>query len=82
MTFSLHKGGVVMSRQITHTHSSALHPLAHILDICALIFSSCSLFMGSSQPYHVTASHSSPADNHQSTRGRSERTQGLAKIVE
>ena len=32
------------------------------------------------QPHHVTASHPSPGDNHQSTRGRSERTQGQAKI--
>ena len=29
MTFSLHQGGVVMSSQITHTHSQ---PLAHIPD--------------------------------------------------
>ena len=38
--FSLHQGGVVMSSQITHTQSSNMHPLAHTLDICALIFSS------------------------------------------
>ena len=44
MTFSLHQGGVVMSSQITDTQSSIIHPLAHILDICALVFSSCALF--------------------------------------
>ena len=32
MTFSLHKGGVVMSSQIKHTHSHEDTPLAHILD--------------------------------------------------
>ena len=41
--FSLHKGGVVMPSRITHTIIN-IHPLAHILDICAMIFSSCSLF--------------------------------------
>ena len=44
MTFSIHQGGVVMSSQITHTQSSNIHPLAHILDICALVFSSWALF--------------------------------------
>ena len=29
-----------MTSQITHTQSPNIHPLAHILDICALIFSS------------------------------------------
>ena len=34
-----------MSSQITHTHTIInIHLLAHILDSCALIFSSCSLF--------------------------------------
>ena len=32
--------------QITHTQSSNIHSLAHILDTCALIFSSCALFTG------------------------------------
>ena len=43
MTFSLQQRGVVMSNQITHTINN-IHPLAHILDTCALIFSSCTLF--------------------------------------
>ena len=43
MIFSHHRG-VVMSSQITQTQSSNIHPLAHILDTCALIFSSCDLF--------------------------------------
>ena len=52
MTFSLHQGGVVMSSQITHTHTIInIHPLAHILDICASVFSSCAFFCSLSQPY-------------------------------
>ena len=43
MTFTLHKGRVVMSSQITHTQSPNMHPLAHILDTWALIFSCCTL---------------------------------------
>ena len=41
--FLPHQGGVVMSSQITHTIIN-IHPLVHILNICALIFSSCALF--------------------------------------
>ena len=81
MTFSLHQGGVVMSIQITHTHTIKIHPLAHILDTCSLIFSSCAHFYSISQPRHVTASHPSPDDNHQSTGGRSESTQGKGKMA-
>ena len=34
-----------MTSQITYTHTIIkMHPLAHILDILALIFSSCALF--------------------------------------
>ena len=33
----------VMSSQKTHPQSSNIHPLTHILDTCALIFSSCAL---------------------------------------
>ena len=46
MTLSLHQGGVVMSSQIKHTHShqDTRHPLAHMLDSWALIFSTCALF--------------------------------------
>ena len=45
MTFSLHQRGVIMSSQIKHTHTVIkIHPLAHILDSLALIFSSCALF--------------------------------------
>ena len=35
---------VVISYQITRTQSSNIHPLALILDTCALIFSNCVLF--------------------------------------
>ena len=58
-----------------------IHPLAHILDTCALIFSSCALFCSLSQPHHVTSSLPSLCDNHQSTGGRSERTQCQAKMA-
>ena len=44
MTFSLHQEGVVMSSQITHREPSNIHILAHILDTCPLIFSSCAPF--------------------------------------
>ena len=44
MTHSLHKLRVVMSSQITPTQSSSIHPFAHMLDTCALIFSSCTIF--------------------------------------
>ena len=36
-------------------------------------------FHSLSQSHHLTASHSSPGDNHLRTRGWSERTQGQAK---
>ena len=65
MPFSLHQRGVVMSSQITQTIIN-IYPLAHVLDICALIFSSCA-FLSLSQQHHVTASHPSPGDNHRST---------------
>ena len=80
MTFSVHHGGVVMSSQITHRHI-IIHPLAHILDICALIFSSCALFTVFSNRIMYTASNPSTGDNHQSTEGRSERTQGQGKMA-
>ena len=37
-----------MSSQITHTHTHThtvvnIHPLAHILEICALVFSNCAI---------------------------------------
>ena len=81
MTFSLYQGRVVMSSQIAHTQSFNKHPLAHILDTSALIFSSCALLQ-----FTPTASCDgippSTGDNHQSTGGRSERTQGWAKMAE
>ena len=40
---SFHQGGVVMSSQLMLTIIN-IHPLAHILNNCALIFSSCALF--------------------------------------
>ena len=54
MTFSLHQEWVVMSSQITHTHTVAnLHPLANILDICTLIFCNCAFFTVYRNPLQV-----------------------------
>ena len=39
------------------------------------------MIFGLSQPQHVTASHPSPDDNHQSKGGRSERSQGQSKMA-
>ena len=44
MIFSIHQGGVDMSRQITLTQSPNTHPLAHIPGTCAMIFSSFAPF--------------------------------------
>ena len=55
MTFPPPRKGHVKSDN-THT-IIIIHPLAHKLNICALIFSSCPLFTGLSQPHHVTESH-------------------------
>ena len=63
----------------THTIIN-IHPLAHIFDTCAMIFSSCTLTQFIPIAY-ITASHPAPGDNHQSTGGRSERTQGQAKMA-
>ena len=61
MTFSLQQGVVIKSSQITHTQSSNIHPLAHILDTYPLMFSSSMYsFHSLSQQHHVTASHPSP----------------------
>ena len=76
MTFSLQQEGVVMSNQITHNSQHAPHSpytwhlffdFWHLRHFYSL--------------YHVMASHPSPGDNHQSTGGRSERTQGQAKMA-
>ena len=59
MTFSIHQGEVVMSSQIKHTHTVIkIHPLAHILDTWALIFSSralCTVY-----PNRIMSRHPSP----------------------
>ena len=82
MSFSLHQGWVVMPSQITHIHTIIkIHPLAHLLDSWASIFSSLPFFYILSQPHHVTTSLPSPGDNHQITGGRSERTRCQAKMA-
>ena len=82
MTFSNYQGGVVVSEhRDTHTHTQTptnIHASDHILDICPLIL--CHFYSLSQLP-HVIASLSSSGDNHQSTIGRSERTQRQAKIA-
>ena len=51
------------------THNYATYPLPHIVCTYSLIFSSCGSFYSLPQQDHVTASHSSPGDNHQSAGG-------------
>ena len=76
-----------MSSQIRHTHthtqSSNIHPLAHILDTWALIFRSCAFFYSLSQPHYAAASFPSSGEwrGDQSMGGRSERTQSQAKVA-
>ena len=81
MTFSLHQGGVVMSSQIKNTHSHQDTPLSRHTCHLSLDFLYLRPFYSLSQPHHVTASLPSPCDNYQSTGGRSERTQGQAKMA-
>ena len=78
MTVFLHQGGVVMSSHVTHKQSSNIHPFAHRLATCALIFSSSTHFYSLS--VFVTAFHPSPDNNHQRTGGLSEITQGKVKM--
>ena len=54
---------------------------AHTLDTCSWLFSIRLNFHSLPQPHHGTASHSSPGDDHQSTGGQSEKTQGQAKMA-
>ena len=86
MTLSLHQGRVVMSSQITHTVIK-IHPLAHILDTWALIFSSWTLFYSLSELHHVTASL--PPLHVVTTRAReggpkehSAKQSGLVKLIQ
>ena len=51
MAFSLHQGGSHVKSDNTHTQSSNIHPLAHILNTCALIFSYLRTFYSLSQPH-------------------------------
>ena len=62
----------------TNTQTTNIHILAHILDICDFIFSSCTLF--TVYLNRIMLRH--PTSRHQSTGGRSERTQGQAKMAE
>ena len=82
MTLSLHQGGVIMSSQITHTHNHQYTPLSPYTWHLRLDFQKLRRpFYSLSQLHQVTASHPSPGDNHQSTGGWSERTQGHAKMA-
>ena len=77
MTFSLHQGGVVMSSQMTHTHTIInIHPLAKILGSCVLI---SVVFLQPFLQFIPTAWNPFPVDNHQSTGRRYERRQDQAK---
>ena len=62
--------GVVVFGLIECSHSLlVLHSRLQLIITIIIIIS---------QPHHVTASHPSPGDHHQSSGGRSERTQGHA----
>ena len=69
------------TRALTDTRLSKIYPLAHIIDTWALSSTSLPHFYSLPQQHHVTASHHSQGDNHQSTWGRSERTQSQAKMA-
>ena len=82
MIFSLHQEGLVMLSQATHKiiEYTPLSPYTWHLSL-DLQHSSCPPFYSLSQPHHVTASQPYPGDDHQSTEGRSERTQCQAKTA-
>ena len=81
MTFSLHKGGVVVSSQIILTQNFSKHtPLRPYSCHLLLDFHLLRCFYSLSQPYHVTTSLPSPGDNHHCSEGLSESTQGQAKM--
>ena len=83
MTFSLNQGELVMLSRITQAQSSNIHLLPHTVYLTPVPwFSVVAPFDSLSQPHQVTASHSSPGDNHQSTGGRSERKPDGAKMTE
>ena len=65
----------------THTHSHQDTPLSPYTSQLSLDVQQLRPFYSLSQPHHVTASLSSPCENHQSMGGRSERTQCQAKMV-
>ena len=81
MAFSLHQGEVVMSSQIKRTHSHQDTPISPYTLQLSLDFQKLRHFYSLSQPHHLTASLPSPCDNHQNMGGRSERTQGQAKMA-
>ena len=81
MRFSLHQWRVDMSSQITHPQSRTYTLIAHTWHL-RLYFQELRPFYSLSQPRHVTAFLPSPGDNHHSTGGRPERTQGQVKMAE
>ena len=89
MTFSSQPKGSRVKSDNTHTHSHHM-TFAYTWHLrtqmscpytwhLRLDFQQLRPFCSLSQPHHATASHPSPGDNHQSTGGRSERTQGKQK---
>ena len=70
-----------MSSQITHTHTIInIHHLAHILDICALIFSSCSLF--TVYPNRISIPTASVSQPQPPEHGRTVRKNTLKELIQ
>ena len=87
MTFSLHQGWMGSTRmgsqvKSDNTYNHQHRPLCPYTWHLRLDFQYLPRFYSLSQPHHVTVSHPSPGDNHQSRGGLSERTPGQAKTAE
>ena len=80
MTFSLHQGVVVMSSQIKQTHSHQDTPISPYTTPEPW-FSVVAPFLQFIPTASCNGIPPSPCDDHQSMGGRSERTQGQAKMA-
>ena len=81
MTFSLHQGRVVISSQITHTHSHQQTPHSPHTWHLRLGFHNLLPFWNLFQSHYVPAFLPSPGDNHHRKGERSERTLWQAKMA-
>ena len=69
-------------RRFSHVKSDNTTPISPYARHLRLDIQQLRPFFSLSQSHHVSASYPSPGDNHQSTVGQSERTQGQAKMAE